>query len=83
MQKVFCDICGKEMPNDFNKTVAVTFNCFQVAGFQTKIDGYEPKHGDFHFCVPCAESVISSIEDLRKIAKMEQKDGDGDGNSNG
>lgn len=78
MIKMFCDICGKELAQDCEDTVNLDFHSFGVSGFEVRLEKYKPLADELNLCVDCAEKVVSSIEDLRKIAKMEQKDGDGE-----
>jgi len=71
MIKVFCDICGKELSEDFKDVVNLDFNSYGTAGFTLEIDKYKPKASELNLCVECAEKVVSDIEDLRKIAMQE------------
>jgi len=71
MIKVYCDICGKELSEDFRDSVNLDFNSFGTAGFTLEIDKYKPKDAELNLCVECAEKVVSDIEGLRKIAKQD------------
>lgn len=71
MIKIFCDICGRELSENFKDVVNLDFNSYGTAGFTLEINKYKPKKSELNLCVECAYKVVSDIEDLRKIAMQE------------
>ncbi len=71
MIKMFCDVCGKQINKDFSSAINLEFN-YKSSDFSIEIDNYKPKSNVLNLCVKCAESVLSDIEDLRKIAMQEE-----------
>ena len=72
MIKVFCEVCGKELSEDFSDAVNLDFNSFGVSGFVLEIGEYKPKPPELNLCVECAGKVVSKIEELRKISRMKE-----------
>ena len=70
MIKVYCDICGKELAEDCSDQVNLDFHSYGVSGFVLELELKKCKDSELNLCVPCAESVVSDIEDLRKMRRQ-------------
>ena len=57
MIRAYCDICGKMMKNDCSDMVNLDFNAYFVSGFEKR---------EKNLCVPCAERIVSIIDELGK-----------------
>lgn len=63
MVKVYCDICGKELKDDYEDTVSLRFNHYGTADFKD-----EPKT-TFELCKDCATEVRAYLMIPRKRKK--------------
>lgn len=70
MIKVYCDICGKELAEDCSDQVNLDFHSYGISGFVLELESQKFKDSELNLCVPCAESVVSDIEDLRKMRRQ-------------
>ena len=70
MIKVYCDICGKELAEDCSDQVNLDFHSYGISGFVLELEFKKCKDSELNLCVSCAESVVSDIEDLRKIRRQ-------------
>jgi len=72
MIKIYCDICGKELAEDCSDQVNLDFNFYAMSGFVLELEGKHFKDHELNLCVSCAESVVSDIEDLKKIRRQNE-----------
>ena len=70
MIKVYCDICGRELAEDCSDQVNLDFHSCGISGFVLELEYNKYKDSELNLCVPCAESVVSDIEDLRKMRRQ-------------
>ena len=56
MIKVYCDVCKRLLKNDSSNAVNLDFYSYGVSGFS---------HEEINLCVPCAELVVSTIDELK------------------
>lgn len=73
MIKTYCDICGKELKEDCSDQVNLDFNFYGSTGFELKLERDYFKGNELNLCVSCAESVVSDIEDLRKMRRADDE----------
>jgi len=69
MIKIYCDICGKELAEDCSDQVNLDFHSYGISGFVLELESKKYKDNELNLCVSCAESVVSDIEDLRKMRR--------------
>ena len=67
----FCDICGKKLDSEHRDQVNLNFNSYGCVGFQLVLNKKRYKN-ELQLCRECADSVVSQIEDLQKIAEMDR-----------
>lgn len=73
MIRIFCDICGKELDEFHSDSISLDFNCYGVTGFVVILNKKEYRNKSLQLCVDCANAVVSEIEDLQKLAKMDKE----------
>lgn len=66
MIKVYCDICGRLLKKDCSDQVNLNFNAYGVTGFKTM---------EVNLCVPCAEFIVSKINNPGEMRADEVKKG--------
>jgi len=72
MIKTFCDICEKELAKDCSDQVNLDFNAFGCVGFEVALNGLKYDN-ELNLCKDCADSVVSDIEDLKRIADANRR----------
>lgn len=66
MIKVYCDICGKQLKDDYSNVINLDFNCYGVAKFE------RPK--TYNLCKSCAIEVREHLDGLTgRVPESEDK----------
>lgn len=61
-KKLFCDVCGKEMPNEgFQKDFYYARYCGS---------GYPSHHPDYDICTPCFQDMLQHVVQMRIVERL-------------
>ena len=69
MIKVICDICGKVLPDNGERTVNLNFNSYEIAGARFN----KQSDREYNLCVYCANEMYDTIQVMKAQRDQERK----------
>jgi len=73
MVRIFCDICNKELEEHGSNQVNLQFCYYGLHDFEVVLNG-KNYNNELNLCKDCADSVVSDIEDLKRIADANRRE---------